>query len=73
MTEDLIPFCQAMRQHGYTLRQAEEAAAKFVRIAAARELSYPCTLPFLWGRRTHYITAERDSSGRLVLKRSSAT
>jgi DNA primase len=33
---------------------------------------YPRTLPFIWRNRTHYITADRDNAGRLILKRSAS-
>jgi hypothetical protein len=69
---DTTLLCEVMERRGYTHQQAQEAAAKFIRIEDVRRPVYPRTLPFIWRNRTHYITADRDNAGRLILKRSAS-
>jgi hypothetical protein len=69
---DATLFCEVMERRGYTREQAHEAASKFLKIDAARRPAYPYTLPFIWRNRTHYITADRDDAGRLILKRAAS-
>ena len=68
MARDVAPLIEALERAGYTPSQAREAAMKFAKTDTPHT-SYPYTLPFVWQNRTHYVTADRDDHGRLILKR----
>lgn len=64
---------KALEQAGYTEAQALEAAIRFLKTDTLKGSRYPYTLPFVWQNRTHYITAEKDETGCLILKRASTS